>query len=797
MSNILAVLDSVTGGLKSLVSAVFNATGLTAARTFSLPDASGTLALGDQTLMLTGFESWEGTGNYYSITGSTLTLLRGAIGRIDGIEVTCAANQTVTLTQYGCTYIGFDADGVLNAVADSAANETWYRSNVVLFQGLYDGTASLVVFENHPAGTLQGSASVYAHHVFRSLIGLAPGEVNEIGADITRVTTGTGAVAGDRQIKVVGNAGLYDHGVMSMIPDSGGAAITSYFAYTDALGRWNAYAAQSEFPMVYNNAGTVTALPSGNYGINTVYVTKNEPNSGAITYITVIGTGNYANANTAETALANNQVTKATNELQRTELALLGYVVIRNSGGGHIHAVKISKQVAGAAGLGGGVGGSAALTTTDTSGFNNVLSASDSTVQLALNTLDDHAHAALYQPVDNELTTLAETGKTWTARSSAADNDWLSVTYGNGLFVAVANTGTGNRVMTSPDGVNWTARSSAADNNWFSVTYGNGLFVAVAISGTGNRVMTSPDGVNWTARSSAADNDWLSVTYGNGLFVAVAQTGTGNRVMTSPDGVNWTARSSAADNSWRSVTYGNGLFVAVANTGTGNRVMTSPDGVNWTARSSAADNSWLSVTYGNGLFVAVANTGTGNRVMTSPDGVNWTARSSAADNQWLSVTYGNGLFVAVAISGTGNRVMTSPDGVNWTARSSAADNGWRSVTYGNGLFVAVANTGTGNRVMTSGIQNMNELSHNNILQGIHTFTSDVVFNSKVSIGTTTPAASAKVDIVSTTQGFLPPRMTTAQRDAIASPATGLMIYNTTTAKINFYDGTAWRVVTSA
>jgi hypothetical protein len=87
--------------------------------------------------------------------------------------------------------------------------------------------------------------------------------------------------------------------------------------------------------------------------------------------------------------------------------------------------------------------------------------------------------------------------------------------------------------MTSPDGINWTLRTSAADNQWISVTYGNGLFVAVAYSGTGNRVMTSPDGINWTLRTSAADNQWRAVTYGNGLFVAVAQTGTGNRVMTS------------------------------------------------------------------------------------------------------------------------------------------------------------------------------------------------------------------------------------------------------------------------
>jgi Secretion system C-terminal sorting domain len=213
----------------------------------------------------------------------------------------------------------------------------------------------------------------------------------------------------------------------------------------------------------------------------------------------------------------------------------------------------------------------------------------------------------------------------WTIRTSAADNLWRSVAYGtvagNGLFVAVANSGTGDLVMTSTDGITWTSRTPALNNQWLSVTYGtvagNGLFVAVAIDGTGNRVMTSPDGITWTSRASAADNQWRSVTYAAGLFVAVASDGTGNRVMTSPDGITWTSRTSAADNSWNSVTYAAGLFVAVAATGTGNRVMTSPDGITWTIRTSATDNNWRSVTYGNGLFVAVASTGVGNRVMTS------------------------------------------------------------------------------------------------------------------------------------------------------------------------------------
>lgn len=53
-------------------------------------------------------------------------------------------------------------------------------------------------------------------------------------------------------------------------------------------------------------------------------------------------------------------------------------------------------------------------------------------------------------------------------------------------------------------------------------------------------------------------------------------------------------------------------------------------------------------------------------------------------------------------------------------------------------------------------------------------------------------ASAVFEIVDTTRGFLPPRMTTTQRDAIASPATGLQIYNTTTDDQEFFNGVAWQ-----
>jgi len=64
------------------------------------------------------------------------------------------------------------------------------------------------------------------------------------------------------------------------------------------------------------------------------------------------------------------------------------------------------------------------------------------------------------------------------------------------------------------------------------------------------------------------------------------------------------------------------------------------------------------------------------------------------------------------------------------------------------------------------------------------------------IGTTTPNSSSLLDIVSTSKGILIPRMTKNQRDAIASPAQGLLIYQTnSTPGFYYYDGSAWSAVT--
>jgi uncharacterized protein (TIGR02145 family) len=74
------------------------------------------------------------------------------------------------------------------------------------------------------------------------------------------------------------------------------------------------------------------------------------------------------------------------------------------------------------------------------------------------------------------------------------------------------------------------------------------------------------------------------------------------------------------------------------------------------------------------------------------------------------------------------------------------------------------------------------------------------FGQNVGIGTLTPDSSAKLDIHSTAQGFLPPRMTFAQRNTIVNPAQGLMVFCLdcdTCGQMQVYSGARWCTMTGA
>jgi hypothetical protein len=94
---------------------------------------------------------------------------------------------------------------------------------------------------------------------------------------------------------------------------------------------------------------------------------------------------------------------------------------------------------------------------------------------------------------------------------------------------------------------------------------------------------------------------------------------------------------------------------------------------------------------------------------------------------------------------------------------------------------------------TLGMQfNVNSSSGKGYIDGWATF--DLVIGNNgnpVQIGTDSSVASAQLTVNSTTKGFMPPRMTTTQRDNIVGVAAGLIIYNSVTNKLQCYNGSTW------
>lgn len=321
------------------------------------------------------------------------------------------------------------------------------------------------------------------------------------------------------------------------------------------------------------------------------------------------------------------------------------------------------------------------------------------------------------------------------------DLAWEAVTYGNGTFVAVASSGSGNRVMTSTNGTDWVSRTSASDSDWQAITFADNLFVAV---GT-DAVMTSPDGITWTSRTSPV-GAWQSVTNCSNLFVATATWGS-NYVMTSPNGITWTVRTPAYTWSHDAVACSGAVprYVATCQFG---RAWSSADGVGtWSQQNPGAIVDIRTIAFGGGRFAWLEyNNTSGNRYSAySINGVNWFSNGSAPANQWRNITYGNGQFVAVAEGGVNARVAYSSDGVSWNLGSGAAAISWQGVAYGGGVYVAVANSGSGNRVMTSSDgQSWSSLSVSTTTTSTTTTSTTTTTTTTVPASTTTAPAQTTV-----------------------------------------------------
>ncbi len=336
----------------------------------------------------------------------------------------------------------------------------------------------------------------------------------------------------------------------------------------------------------------------------------------------------------------------------------------------------------------------------------------------------------------------------WETAAGADAVAYQNVAYGNGLWVAVASSGT-NRVMTSTDPTCtpsapavscWTPVDVGTDVSWYSVTYGEGIFVAVGVGSyvnggyvtTEKLAMTSHDGINWTRRETPPSRSsgspwWVAVKHANGQFVAVAtrQESTGRfGVMTSPDGITWTERATPAFtgcdetasqggscNQWSALAHGNGTWVAVSTdaTNVNNQIMKSTDdGATWTYITGHAARSWRSVIFVDGTFIAMSKGNADNHALVSTDdGSTWAVRKTrtggadrlASDGATIMSIVTNGAGIQSDHVALGTLVSGCTSSNCWTDNSSIffPVPNWTEITFGAGIFLMVNQTGT-NRV---------------------------------------------------------------------------------------------------
>lgn len=172
---------------------------------------------------------------------------------------------------------------------------------------------------------------------------------------------------------------------------------------------------------------------------------------------------------------------------------------------------------------------------------------------------------------------------------------------------------------------------------------------------------------------------------------------------------------------------------------------------------------------------AIANLGGGGGPTPGIDDVLAVAQALGADRD---IATGGNKFT---VSDVTNGEMLVVDPASKIAKIQSTDGSYESeilINADGDAFFRLKADGAGNQIRIAGNATTNDIRYR---AGGHVF----------SVASVSPDASAMVDIVSTEKGLLIPRMDESERDAIPSPATGLMVYNTDTNAFNFWDGAAW------
>jgi nitrogen fixation protein len=274
---------------------------------------------------------------------------------------------------------------------------------------------------------------------------------------------------------------------------------------------------------------------------------------------------------------------------------------------------------------------------------------------------------------------------------------------------------------------------------------------------------------------------------------ALRNTTTGGQNVGIGSGAGWNSGTNA------NTTGNNNIFIGFNAIG----VSATESNRTWIGNTSTT-STWLG---GNLLLGSTTNSGerlqvTGTMKVTGNVNIGDGSTSTILANSSVVSTF-NSLFLQASAANTNTQLDIRPSGTGAElsgillrdSSTGATGSNVMIIGRGNAVFPSAGVSYIGNIVAGNATGTSFHLGFLVSNSTLGRFEAMRMFNSGNAIfqsgGTYTDIASALVQMTSTTKGFLPPRMTTTQKNAISSPAAGLVVYDTTDNKHYGYDGTTW------
>jgi hypothetical protein len=328
-----------------------------------------------------GLKEWFGSGNYWSFASGTFTLIRGGEGYIRHKEVIWAGGQTVAIGVNEAAYLYIDEDGVLQKSATNSKADK--KSRINLFRVQNDINSEFFAMRNDHAFDIDVGTREWIDQGFGVVVSDLQGY-----AEIIRYGTGTGASANDRMVNISAGDITDADIVETWSAVTTGATVNHTYRGSDGAFARDSFA--QVFPMKYNLNGTPTALGNGDFGVFRLFLVKSSLNNAAPQFISEMHTAKFANLTAVQTAIAGGTI--ANYGGFDKDLAQAGFVIVAmNASGGYVAEARVAKTTLRQVTAGTGTGSTASNVLTDTSGFDKVLAATDTTVQAALDKIDEVA----------------------------------------------------------------------------------------------------------------------------------------------------------------------------------------------------------------------------------------------------------------------------------------------------------------------------------------------------------------------------------------------------------------------